>query len=188
MSKIDIDEFRLILGVANLYPDETLQSVADAAEQLIDELLDYNRSGITSASVADEVATLVTAGKHSFYIGAVLTIGGTNAIFNGSHTVTESGYNYIKFDLVGENDIDVIKFKPYGSAWLSSQSEIYDAIPSVREAALAIAVEIFQQRVAPGGQIQAVDYTPQPHRLGRSLITRVHGLLAPYMDMGGFVG
>ena len=71
---------------------------------------------------------------------------------------------------------------------LVSQALIYDSVPSVREASLAVAIEIFQQRTAPGGTMQAVDFTPGPHRLGQALLTRVRGLLAPYMDMGGFVG
>jgi len=71
---------------------------------------------------------------------------------------------------------------------LASQALIYDSVPSVREAALAVAIEIFQQRTAPGGTIQSVDFTPGPHRLGQALLTRVRGLLAPYMDMGGMVG
>ncbi|NCX55770.1 MAG: hypothetical protein EBW87_01015 [Burkholderiaceae bacterium] len=65
---------------------------------------------------------------------------------------------------------------------------MYDTVPAVREAALAIAVEIFQQKIAAGGQIQAVDYTPSPHRLGRALLARVDGLLADTKDMGSMVG
>ena len=187
MSKIDIDEFRAILGVGTLYPDETLQQVADASEQLIDSLLDYNRSYITDAQIASNVATFYTAGRHTFSIGSVLTCSGMDATFNGSRTVTSFGDFWFKTNLTGANT-ELIRYKPYGVAVLTSQSEIFDAIPSVREAALAIAVEIFQQRTAPGGQIQAVDFTPQPHRLGRALLTRVHGLLAPYMDAGSFIG
>ena len=187
MSKIDIDEFRTVLGVGTLYPDETLQQVADASEQLIDQLLDYNRSYITEAQVSSNVATFYTVGQHSFSIGSVLTCSGMDAVFNGSHTVTERGDYWFKADYAHAST-ELIRYKPYGVAFLTSQSEIYDAIPAVREATLAIAVEIFQQRVAPGGQIQAVDFTPQPHRLGRALLTRVHGLLAPYIDAGSLIG
>ena len=187
MSKIDIDELRTVLGVGTLYPDETLQQVADASEQLVDQLLDYNRSYITEAQVSNNVAIFYTVGRHSFSIGSVLTISGMDATFNGSRTVTEFGDYWFRVNLTTANT-ELIRYKPYGVAVLTSQSEIYTAIPAVREACLAIAVEIFQQRVAPGGQIQAVDFTPQPHRLGRALLTRVHGLLAPYMDAGSFVG
>lgn len=187
MSKIDLDEFRTVLGVANLYPDETLQQVADAAEQLVDGLLDYNRASITSAQISDNVALFYTAGRHSFSIGTVLTLSGLNTVFNGTLTVTTISEFWFKANLTHANT-ELVRFKPYGTAIQENQSVIYDAIPSVREAALAIAVEIFQQRTAPGGQMQGVDFTPQPHRLGRALLTRVQGLLAPYVDAGGFIG
>ena len=187
MSKIDIDEFRTVLGVGTLYADDTLQQVADAAEQLVDQLLDYNKSYISEAQISNNVATFYTVGRHSFSIGSVLTVSGLDATFNGSRTVTTFGDFWFKVDYTHANT-ELVRYKPYGTAFLTSQSEIYDAIPAVREATLAIAVEIFQQRVAPGGQIQAVDFTPQPHRLGRALLTRVHGLLAPYIDAGSLIG
>ena len=42
----------------------------------------------------------------------------------------------------------------------------------VESAVLAVSVEIFQSRVAPGGQIEGVDFTATPYRLGRSLSYR----------------
>lgn len=184
---IDLDEFRATMGVGNLYPDETLQQVADAAEILINGMLDYSRASIIGAQVSSNVAHFDTADTHPFYIGAVLTVSGTDAVFNGSRTVTDVGAMWFKCALTNANT-EAIKYKPYGQALLASQSQIYDSLAPVREAALAVAIEIFQQRTAPGGQVQAVDFTPTPHRLGRALLNRVHGLLAPYMDLGGFVG
>jgi len=187
MSKIDIDEFRTVLGVGTLYPDSTLQQIADAAEELIDGLLDYNRSSITAAKIQFNVATFWTADDHSFYPGGSVVVSGTDATFNGTYTITTCTYRWFQVAKVAA-DTETIKYKPYGTVILGTQSQIYDSIPSVREAALAVAVEIFQQRTAPGGTIQAIDFTPGPHRLGQALLSRVRGLLAPYMDMGGMVG
>jgi hypothetical protein len=64
----------------------------------------------------------------------------------------------------------------------------YEEVPEVVEATTAIAVDMWQSRLAPGGQIQAVDFTPGPYRMGRSLLTRVSGLLGKHMDTGSFVG
>jgi len=64
----------------------------------------------------------------------------------------------------------------------------YLEVAPVREAALALAVDLWQQRVAPGGVVQAADFTPGPWRLGRSLITRYTGLLHPYLDTDTLVG
>lgn len=58
----------------------------------------------------------------------------------------------------------------------------------VREATLALAVDIWQSRVSPGGQMSAADYTPSPFRMGRNLMQKVSGLLAPYWDEQGIVG
>lgn len=60
--------------------------------------------------------------------------------------------------------------------------------PACKEAALAIAVEMWQSRIAPGGQMVGVDFTPAPFRMGRSLMSKVSGLLAPYIDEGGLIG
>lgn len=187
MSKIDIDEFRTVLGVGTLYPDTTLQQVADAAEQLIDGLLDYNRCSIASAQISNNVATYYTADSHTLYIGASVTVSGCDATFNGTYSVTDKGDKWFKVAKTA-SDTEIIKYKPYGSTLLASQALIYDSLASVREATLAVAVEIFQQRTAPGGTIQAIDFTPGPHRLGQALLSRVRGLLAPYMDMGSMVG
>ena len=37
-------------------------------------------------------------------------------------------------------------------------------------------------------KIEAVDFTPGPYRMGRSLLSRVSGLLGRYMDTAALVG
>jgi hypothetical protein len=64
----------------------------------------------------------------------------------------------------------------------------YALVPEVVEAATAIAVDMWQSRLAPGGTINAIDFTPGPYRMGKSLITRVSGLIGQHMDTGSFVG
>ncbi len=56
---------------------------------------------------------------------------------------------------------------------------------SVKSAVLVISVEVFQSRVAAGGQIEGVDFTSTPYRIGRSLYSRVIGILGPYVDVEG---
>ena len=187
MSKIDIDELRTTLGVGTLYPDSTLQQVADAAEELIDGLLDYNRASIASAQLSNNVVTFYTADRNSLSIGDSVTVSGLDATFNGTFTIVSRDDFFFTAAKTASNT-ELKRYKPFGKVILVSQALIYDSVPSVREASLAVAIEIFQQRTAPGGTIQAVDFTPGPHRLGQALLTRVRGLLAPYMDMGGFVG
>jgi len=65
----------------------------------------------------------------------------------------------------------------------------FEAEPApMKEAALALAVSIFQTRTATGGQIVGADFSPSPFRLGRSLFSTVAGLLAPYISEGVYVG
>jgi hypothetical protein len=58
-----------------------------------------------------------------------------------------------------------------------------------REAALTIAVHVWQSRHAPGGQMVGVDLAPQitPHLLGPGLIMRVQGLVSECLPYGGAV-
>lgn len=64
----------------------------------------------------------------------------------------------------------------------------YDDEPApMKEAALSLAVDIFQAQRAVGGQPVGADYTPAPFRLGRSLMSKFSGLLAPYVDVEGLV-
>jgi hypothetical protein len=57
-----------------------------------------------------------------------------------------------------------------------------------KEAALSVAVEMFQARTAAGGQAVATDYSPGPYRLSVWMTKRVHALIGPYMDVRGMIG
>lgn len=59
---------------------------------------------------------------------------------------------------------------------------------SDKEAALSIAVTIFQNRTASGGSAVGLDYTPTPFRIGPALLTTVSGLLGPCLDQRGELG
>lgn len=85
------------------------------------------------------------------------------------------------FDQVAEAADDII------AALLTPGA--YELEPAAcKEAALAVAVEIYQARTAAGGQAIATDFSPGPYRLSVWLTRRVMALLAPYMNVGGMVG
>ena len=65
----------------------------------------------------------------------------------------------------------------------------HDDHASDREAAGAVAVQIYTTRKAPGGQMQSVDFQPvfTPNLLGPGLMARVMGLLGPCRATGGLV-
>ena len=58
-----------------------------------------------------------------------------------------------------------------------------------KEAAGAVAVQIWTTRTAPGGQMQSVDFQPvfTPNLLGPGLMARVMGLVNPCRVAGGLV-
>ena len=73
------------------------------------------------------------------------------------------------------------------SSYVTADAVTTEPAP-VREATLALAVDIWQSRVSPGGQMVGADFTPAPFRLGRNFLQKVSGLLAPYMDENGMIG
>ena len=71
--------------------------------------------------------------------------------------------------------------------YLINPAALLDEPPACKEAALSVGAEIFSARTAAGGEAVAIDFTPGP-RLSVWVTRRVHGLLGPYLDMGGVVG
>ena len=57
-----------------------------------------------------------------------------------------------------------------------------------KEAAMSVAVEMFQARSSAGGEAVSMDFTPGPYRVSVWLTRRVMGVIAPYLDMKGVVG
>lgn len=65
----------------------------------------------------------------------------------------------------------------------------YEIEPAAcKEAAISVAVEIFNARTAAGGQAVATDFSPGPYRLSVWMTRRVMALLGPYMDVKGMIG
>lgn len=63
-----------------------------------------------------------------------------------------------------------------------------DEPAAMKEAALILAIDLFQAQNAAGGQQVAVDFSPSPYRAGRNFSSRVAGLLSNYYDEGSWVG
>lgn len=73
------------------------------------------------------------------------------------------------------------------AAYVDADAILNEPAPC-KEAALTIAIDVWQSRQAPGGQMAGVDFAPSPYRMGRALIGKVQGLLAPYYDESSLVG
>jgi hypothetical protein len=200
-------ELRSVLGVSSsLYNDAYLKDVIDTAEAVILPMLTKYSSPIDVVSLTDNIATYSVLGDNNFSEGQSVVITGVGSPFNGTFTILESSRydqdvfiiksnsriflngDYREFDgyfTVAITSADVIERKviPSGLATLSGAST-YVGVAAVESAVLAVSVEVFQSRIAPGGQIEGIDFTQvSPYRLGRSLFNRVSGLLGAYIDV-----
>jgi hypothetical protein len=206
-SIVTVAELRSILGVSvSLYSDAYLTDVIDTSEAVILPMLVKYASPIQKVQLSGNVATYVVVGNNIFSEGQSVVITGCGSPFNGTFTILDS--SNIDFDdvIINSNqrifidgvysdfnafftvsitnaDISERNVIPSGLATLSGAAT-YVGVPAVESAVLAVAVEVFQSRIAPGGQIEGIDFTTvSPYRLGRSLFNRVSGLLGQYLDV-----
>jgi hypothetical protein len=186
-SIVSVAELRSILGVSSaLYNDAYLTDIIDTAEQVILPMLTRYAQPIDAVELEDNVATFHTLGAHEFSLTQSVVITGCGSPFNGTFTITAVPDDY-EFSVALTN-ADIVKRNviPSGLATLSGAST-YVGVSAVESAVLVVSVEVFQSRVAPGGQIEGVDFTPTPYRMGRSLFNRCVGLLGPYIDVESIV-
>lgn len=187
-SIVTASELRAILGVSSsLYSDAYLDGIINSAEQVILPMLTANQAAIAEVYLTNNVAYYVTQRPHYFVEGqSVVASGIVPSTFNGTITVTNTVVSPYIFTATKTNaDIAIRGVIPAGVAYLSGASAaiLYASTAAVEQAILVVSVEIFQSVVAPGGQIEGVDFQPSPFRMGRSLMNRVVGLLSPYIDV-----
>jgi hypothetical protein len=185
-SIITATELRSVLGVSSaLYNDAYLDGIIDTAENTILPMLVTFKSPIQKTSLTNNVATFTTLGTHEFTEGQSVVITGCLSPYNGTRTVLDDNLTDTTFNAAITNaDLIEANVIPSGTATLSTAST-YVGNQSIKSAVFVISVEVFQSRVAAGGQIEGVDFTSTPYRMGRSLYSRVIGILGPYVDVEG---
>ena len=181
---ITASELRAVLGVSSaLYNDTYLNEIIDTAEGVILPMLVTFRSPVQEASLTDNVATLTTLGIHEFTAGQSVVIAGCGAPYNGTRTILEDNLGQYTFSCAITNaDVASANIIPSGTATLSSAST-YVGVQPVRSAVFAVSLEVFQSRLAGGGQIEGVDFVSTPFKMGRSLFNRCVGLLGAFLDV-----
>lgn len=187
MALVSVAELKSVLGVGNLYPDADLEQVADAASAVVTAYLANNNWSVISYS-RDGLGNgyVYTNAYHGLVTGQSVTITGVATGWNGTFTITDYGPTWIQFALAGAEQL---KRAVVPSGVLAGPTSFDPStVDACKEAALTIAVDMWTNRLAPGGQPQGVDFTPSPYRMGRTLMQRVIGLLAPYLDTRGIVG
>jgi len=184
-------QLRNVLGVSvSLYSDESLESIISTAEDAIGDFLIQWKVGIDKhySEKATET-TIHTTRPHKFYETQTVAISGVEAHVNGNKTISEIVDPYtFRITTAGATiHTDYRNVIPNGIATENSLSQ-YDGVDAVEEAVLQIAVDVFQSRLAAGGTQQALDYTPAPYRMGRTLLYKVTGLISKYIDSNSQVG
>jgi hypothetical protein len=98
------------------------------------------------------------------------------------------GYSLIQFALIAAND-NYHQVVPYGKALgVDTKTASYATTPAVREAAMILAVQIWQSRQVPNGGGMDMSMGPAPFQIGNSLMARVRSLIAPYQSPRSMVG
>jgi hypothetical protein len=182
---VTASQLRTVLGVSvSLYSDSYLEEVINTAEAVILPMLVANSSAVTAYKLEDNVATFYTQRAHHFVAGQSVIVTGLPSPLSATHTVVTVATNHFTAALTSSN-VTVRDIIPNGTATLSgySAAEIYANSAPIESAILAVSVEVFQSRVAAGGQIEGVDFASSPYRMGRSLTNRVSTLLMPYLDV-----
>ena len=186
MSYTTVAELRSALGVGQLYSDATLQEICDAADNVLIPFLWSNTYSIIGHSNTATTGTSFFNESVSkiFYVGESVVITGCGSKHNGNKTITGLGETSITYAISGNNNTPTPyhPVNPYGK--LAAETYVdYATIPAIQTASLLIAEAIWQARQAPSGQGMSVDgFTPSPFTMSNTLVARVRGLIAPYLD------
>lgn len=207
-------ELRSNLGIGSLYSSATVEECCQAAEDLISPYLWHNDAPVVGSSISNNVATLVLANPGIFVTGQSIVVSNCASTYNGTYTLTGSfpgttvpasigtafwstyafssypnGYSIIQYAKVLADD-PFHFIKPYGRALgPEHKAQAYTATPAIREAAMIVAVDIWQSRqVSATGGVGMDGITASPYRMGYQLINRVRGLIQPYSSPNSLVG
>jgi hypothetical protein len=191
MSTTTVAELKAALGVGSLYSDATIQEVCDAADDALLPFLwkneNYNvgHSNTTTEGTLyfDELVTGI------YYVGQSVVITKNGSPFNGTKTITGVGEYSITYAVTGSpTATEYHPVVPYGIVSGVTQNT-YATIPAVKEASLMICISIWGSRQANGGVSMSPDGSMGSiYAMSNQLISRVRGLLAPYLDPRSMVG
>jgi len=183
-------QLRAVLGVSSsLYNDAALDDIINTSEDAIGDFLVQHKVPINAQRSESTTRTILHATQpHHFYAGQTVTLSGIEG-HTGSKVIAEILDTYtFKIITTGATVHNDWRFEiPNGIVSFNDLSQ-YSGVDAVQEAVLQIAIDVFQSRLAAGGTQQALDYTPAPYRMGRTLLYKVTGLISKYIDSNSQVG
>jgi hypothetical protein len=191
MALTTVAELRSTLGVGTLYPDATLQEVCDASDAVLLPMLWTNSYFNIAHSNTATTGTLYFQDKVEkiFYVGQVVNITGNGSHHNGNKTLTGVGDYSITYNITGNNNVPAVEHpvQPFGT--VSGDTYVdYTLDTAVQNAALMIAVEIWQARTATLSGSNAVDFQPSPYRMSAQLLAKIRGLVSHALAPTSMIG
>ena len=191
MSLVTVSELRTTLGVGTLYPDATLQEVCDATDAVLLPMLWTNATYNISHSNTATTGTLYFQDKVEkvFYVGQTVVITGNGSKHNGSKTLTGVSEYSITYNISGNNNTPAVEHavQPFGTVTADTYVD-WSQDAAIQNAALMIAVEIWQARTATLSGSNLVDFQPSPYRMSAQLLAKVRGLIAHALAPTSMVG
>jgi len=190
MALTTIAELRSALGIGTLYTDAVLTQVVDAADEVLLPFIWSNTEFAIAHKNVGTVGTLYFENsiKDIYYVGQTINVTGAGAHFNGNKTITSVKDYEITVTTNHVTDKPYHPFNPYATIKATTYLDPAD-VKAIQEAALMISIDIWQSRQAPSSGGVTIDgYQPSPYRMGNTLLARVRGLLAPYLDPRSMVG
>jgi len=187
---ITMAELRALLNLTGitLYSDATVEEVCQATEDILNKYLWFNTAPIAATALSANIATITTPTPHGFVTDQTVVISSAGTTFNGSKVITD--YQTFTFNYAKTASDQITNLvKPYGLVTGPNNATAYASVPAIREAAAAMATNIWQARQAPGASVTTVDgFIASPWQLGNTLIAKYRGLLAPYLAPNSMVG
>ena len=210
---VTVAEVRAAIGIQDLYSDPDIESVCTAATDLIRKQLWHNEYPIIGVSLYNNYATAVLSAPLPIATGQSVTISGCGSLYNGTKTITgtypwssgsasfnwwavwpyvrnsfPNGYSMIQWSQTHADD-NYHLIVPYGKVAVTPTTmTAYETEPLIRLAALELAIDMWQARQQSNAGGISPDFSPSPYRMGRSLLSRVSGLIAPFISPRGMVG
>ena len=213
-SYVTEQELRDNLGIQDLYPDSVVEECCQTAQDLLNQFLWFDSAPVVGTVLQNNVATIMVANPFIFTTGESITLSGCGSTFNGTYTITgtmpfsagtannfpfinfntftatyPAGFSFVQYARTAANE-NFRRVLPYGQALgVDTKTTAYAATPAVRQAAMILAVDIWQARqVSQTGGVSIEGFSPSPNPLGNSMIAKIRGLLAGYQNPLSMIG
>jgi len=185
MPIISASDLRSVIGVSqSLYSDAYLDQIIASSEEILLPILNAYEFAIDSFSVDTDIVYFNTIRPNLFVEGQSVVVTGCGAIDDTYTVEARTGDVYMFSAAVNAADSIVTPVIPAGVAVLdgSSAADLYANNDAIKNALLGLSTDIFQAVIAPGSQIEGVDFAQTIYRTGRSMVNRQMGLLTPFLD------